>query len=164
MPGRSRFPSARRVLSWFVPGLGIKRWMLMILAGITLLALGLGMLLLDLYRTNTTDPLVLNILSYASLRFLPRLVRVLIFGGLGVGLVTYGIWGLNRALLRPFMRPGDMVLDQLRDFRRRIFRRCIDSMLSSCYSIWHDSIMSYFAKSRKCRARGTAQFNGGIDK
>jgi len=46
-------------------------------------------------------------------------VRVLIFGGLGVGLVTYGVWGLNRALLRPFMRPGEMVIDQLRTFRRR---------------------------------------------
>jgi uncharacterized cofD-like protein len=77
------------------------------------------MLLLDLYRTESSSPALLAILSYASLRFLPRLVRVLIFGGLGVGLVTYGIWGLNRALLRPFMRPGDMVLDQLRDFRRR---------------------------------------------
>ncbi len=116
---RSGFPSAQRILSWFLPGLGIKRWILLILAGVTLLGLGLGMLLLDLYRTNTTDPLVLNVLSYASLRFLPRLLRVLVFGGLGIGLVCYGIWGLNRALLRPFMRPGDMVLDQLRDFRRR---------------------------------------------
>jgi len=119
VPGRSKFPSLRRILSWFVPGLGIKRWVLMILAGVTLLALGLGMLVLDLYRTNSTDPLLLTILSYASLRFLPRLARVLIFGGLGAALVTCGIWGLNRALLRPFMRPGDMVLDQLRDFRRR---------------------------------------------
>ncbi len=116
---RSGLPSARRILSWFLPGLGIKRWMLLILGGVTLLGLGLGMLLLDLYRTNTTDPLLLSVLSFASLRFLPRLLRVLIFGGLGIGLVCYGVWGLNRALLRPFMRPGDMVLDQLRDFRRR---------------------------------------------
>src|SRR5512146_155798 len=104
VPVRSQFPSLRRVLSWFVPGLGIKRWILMILAGVTLLGLGLGMLVLDLYRTDSTDPVVLTALSYASLRFLPRLVRVLVFGGLGIGFVTYGIWRLNRALLRPFMR------------------------------------------------------------
>ncbi len=91
----------------------------MILAGITLLAVGVGMLLLDFYRTDTTNPVVLTFLSYAALRFLPRLVRVLIFGGLGVGLVAYGIWGLNRALLRPFMRPGEMVIDQLRSDQRR---------------------------------------------
>jgi len=108
-----------RFFSWFVPGLGIKRWMLMILAGITLLGLGLGMLILDLYRTNTRNSLVLTILGYASLRFLPRLLRVVIFGGLGIGLVGFGFWRLNRALLRPFMRPGEMVLDQLRTFRRR---------------------------------------------
>ena len=50
---------------------------------------------------------------------MPRLVRVLILGGLGIGLVVYGTWGLNRALLRPFLRPGHTVIDQLSDFRRR---------------------------------------------
>src|SRR5512140_299237 len=112
---RPKLPSGRRILSWFVPGLGIKRWIVLILAGVTLLGLGLGLLLLELYRTDSTNSLVLTLLSYASLRFLPRLLRVLIFGGLGIGLVTYGVWRLNRALLRPFMRPGDMVIDQLRD-------------------------------------------------
>src|SRR5512142_1688193 len=72
-----------RMFSWFVPGIGIKRWLVMILAGITLLGLGLGMVILDLYRTNTRNSLVLLLLGYASLRFLPRLIRVLIFGGLG---------------------------------------------------------------------------------
>ena len=106
-------------LRWFIPGLGIKRWMLMILTGITLLGVGLGILLLDLYRKDSSSSLLLTTLSYASLRFLPRLLRVLVFGGLGVGLVGYGIWGLNRAFLRPFVRPGEMVLDQLRSYQRR---------------------------------------------
>jgi uncharacterized cofD-like protein len=44
---------------------------------------------------------------------------VLIFGGLGLGLVIYGIWGLNRALLRPFMRPGKPVLNAVSAYRRR---------------------------------------------
>ncbi len=104
---------------WLVPGLGIKRWILLILAGITLLGLGLGIFILDLYRTNTSNPTVLSFLAYVSLRFLPRLARVLIFGALGVSLVVYGIWRLNRALLRPFVRPGDAVVDQLANFRKR---------------------------------------------
>ena len=104
---------------WFKPGLGIKRWMLIILAGITLLGIGLGMYLLDLYRTDTSNSAILTFLFLASLRFLPRLARVLILGGLGIGLVVYGTWGLNRALLRPFLRPGHTVIDQLSDFRRR---------------------------------------------
>lgn len=109
----------RRLFSWFVPGLGIKRWLLMILAGITMLGVGLGILLLDVYRTDSTNSLVITALSYAALRFLPRILRVLIFGGLGAALVGGGIWGLNRALLRPYMRPGEMVIDQLRNYQRR---------------------------------------------
>jgi uncharacterized cofD-like protein len=116
--------SARKVLrslfGWFIPGLGIKRWMLMILAGITLLGLGVAVVIVDYYRaTDTENNLVLTVLAYASLRWLPRLWRFLIFGSLGLGLLGYGLWRLNRALLRPYMRPGEMVIDQLRSFRRR---------------------------------------------
>jgi len=38
---------------------------------------------------------------------------------LGVGLVTYGIYRLNRSLLRPFIRPGQPVVDELANYRRR---------------------------------------------
>ncbi len=104
---------------WLIPGLGIKRWMLVIMLGITLLGLGLAIILLDLYRTDTTNPTVLAILGYASLRILPRLVRILIFAALGIGLVGYGFMRLNRALLSPFVRPGQAVVDQISNYRRR---------------------------------------------
>ncbi len=45
---------------WLVPGLGVKRWMLLILAGVTLLAVGTGIFLLELYRTETRNPLILE--------------------------------------------------------------------------------------------------------
>jgi uncharacterized cofD-like protein len=117
---KSRAPGGglERILRWLVPGLGIKRWMLLILAGITLLAVGSGMFLLEVYRTDTSNPFILSLLSVASLRFLPRLARVLIFAALGAGLVGYGIWRLNRALLRPFVRPGEPLVDQLASYRR----------------------------------------------
>jgi hypothetical protein len=105
--------------NWFLPGLGVKRWMLVVLAGITFLGVGLAILLLDFYRTEFSNQAFLNILSYVSLRFLPRILRVLIFGGIGVGITVFGIWGLNRALLRPFMRPGHNVLDQVAEYNRR---------------------------------------------
>jgi uncharacterized cofD-like protein len=104
---------------WFVPGLGVKRWFLLVLLGITLLGVGLAIFLLDLYRTDSTNPILLTLLSYASLRFLPRGLRVAIFAGLGVGLVAYGIWQLNRSLLRPYIRPGRAVVEDLANFRRR---------------------------------------------
>ena len=103
---------------WLVPGLRVKRWFLVVLAGITLLGVGLAILLLDLYRTDSTNPTLLEILSIASLRFLPRFLRVLIFGGLGIGVVIYGTLRLYRSLLRPFMRPGYTIVDELTNYRR----------------------------------------------
>ncbi|HAX69549.1 MAG TPA: hypothetical protein DCY14_08090 [Anaerolineae bacterium] len=104
---------------WLRPGLGVKRWLFLILAGITLLGLGFAVLLIDLYRTDSTDPFLLALLSYASLRFLPRIWRAIIFGGLGIGFVIYGIYKLNRSLLKPFLRPGSDVVDTLTEFQRR---------------------------------------------
>jgi uncharacterized cofD-like protein len=114
-----RFQGLRRFLRWFTPGLGVKRWFLVALAGMTLLGVGLALVLLDLYRTESTNQALLTFLSFASLRFLPRWVRVVVFGGLGVGMFAFGIWELNRALMRPYMRPGSHVVDQLTDYRRR---------------------------------------------
>jgi len=101
-----------------IPGIGVKRWLLLILLGITLLGVGLALSLLDVYRT-APDTWWLPLISYASLRFLARPVRVLVFGSLGIGLIAYGIWGLNRSLLTPFITPGTRLVDQISDYRRR---------------------------------------------
>ncbi|MFZ5821173.1 MAG: gluconeogenesis factor YvcK family protein [Chloroflexota bacterium] len=119
MPHFPRSYRLRRFLRWFTPGLGVKRWFLLALAGMTLLGVGLALLLLDLYRIEPANETFLALLSYASLRFLPRWVRVVVFGGLGVGMFAFGMWELNRALMRPFMRPGAHIVDQLADYRRR---------------------------------------------
>lgn len=104
---------------WFAPGLGVKRWFFLVLAGITMLGVGLGIFLLDLYRTESTNTTLLTVLSYASLRFLPRVLRVLIFGSIGIGMIVTGIWNLNRTLLSPFMKKGRPLVDELAHYRRR---------------------------------------------
>jgi uncharacterized cofD-like protein len=101
-----------------IPGLGVKRWLGMVLLGTTLTGVGLAFLVLDVYRT-APETWWLPVLSTASLRFLPRLLRAVIFGGIGVGLIAGGIWGLNRVLMAPFMRPGRRVVDALASHRRR---------------------------------------------
>ena len=106
------------MLRWLAPGLGVKRWFFLLLLGVTLLGVGLAYFLLDFYRTSISDDL-LPVLDVATLRFLPRLMRVVIFGGLGVSMISLGIWGLNRALLNPFVRPGARLVDQIAEFRRR---------------------------------------------
>jgi uncharacterized cofD-like protein len=106
------------LLRWLVPGLGVKRWVLMLLSGITLIGLGLAYLLLDIYRTNDSGHL-LPLMDVASLRFFPRPVRVAIFLTLGLGLVIFGLWELNRALLNPFLRKDRRLVDQIAEYRRR---------------------------------------------
>jgi hypothetical protein len=105
-------------LRWFIPGIGIKRWILLILLGTTLLGVGLAILLLDIYRT-APETWWLPFLSFASLRILSRPLRVLIFGGIGVSLIITGIWGINRALLAPYRRSGKDVIDDLAEHRKR---------------------------------------------
>jgi len=108
----------RDLCRWLTPGLGIKRWFLLVMVGITLFGIGLT-IALEPYRTESTNQTFLTLLYYASLEFLPPLPRVLIFGALGAVLVAYGILGLNRSLLQPFMRPGYTIVNELANYRRR---------------------------------------------
>jgi uncharacterized cofD-like protein len=101
-----------------VPGLGVKRWLGLVLLGTTLLGVGLAILILDVYRT-APETWWLPLISAASLRFLPRLLRALVFGFLGVAAILGGIWGLNRSLMAPFIQPGHRVVDTLTIHRRR---------------------------------------------
>jgi uncharacterized cofD-like protein len=108
----------RSILLWFKPGLGIKRWLLLILLGITLLGVSVASLLPDLYGTDITSDALLTLLSYVSLSFLPPILRAFIFGGLGVGMIIFGLLQLNRSILQPFIRPGSKVVNELAAYRR----------------------------------------------
>ncbi len=103
---------------WLVPGLGVKRWLLIVLLGITLVGVGLAILILDVYR-KAPETWWLPLISAASLRFLPRILRAVIFGGAGVALIVGGFLGFNRSLMAPFMKPGRRVVDTLAGYRRR---------------------------------------------
>jgi uncharacterized cofD-like protein len=110
--------AAAQYLRWLVPGLGVKRWLLVTLAGTTLIGVGLAILVLEVYRT-APETWWLPLISAASLRFIARPLRVVVFGGLGLGLIITGIYGVNRSLLTPFLRPGHPVVDALTQHRRR---------------------------------------------
>lgn len=109
----------RNLVRWFAPGLGVKRWLTLVLGGITLLGVGVGIFLLDIYRTDSSNQTLLTFLSYASLRFLPRVLRVLIFGSLGLGMVIVGLYRLNSSLMRPFIKENRPLVDELANYRRR---------------------------------------------
>jgi len=110
--------SLRRESQWFRPGLGYKRWLILVFFGTALLGLGLALIILDFYR-NAPETWWLPALAWLSLRFLDRPIRVIIFGGAGLVLVLIGIWGSNRSLLKPFVPPGKPLIEALDTFRRR---------------------------------------------
>lgn len=115
---RAAKKGALRVLRWLTPGLGIKRWLVLILFGTFLIGIGGAILVLDVYRT-APETWWLPALSWLSLRFLARPLRALIFGGLGLGSLIYGVLNMNRTLLEPYLRPGRHVVDTLVDHRKR---------------------------------------------
>jgi uncharacterized cofD-like protein len=89
-----------------------------VLFGVTLLGVGLAIFLYDFYHTDLTNPFLIEALGYGSLRFLPRILRVLIFGGLGIAMVAIGIWKLNSTLLRPFIKTDRLLVDEIANFNR----------------------------------------------
>jgi len=107
-----------RELRWLAPGLGVKRWLLVILIGAMLIGLGFAVLVLDVYR-SAPETWWLPVLSYLSLRFLERPLRAVIFGGFGLVCILFGTYKLNRALLRPYMTPGKPVLDAVSAYRKK---------------------------------------------
>ncbi len=118
---RGIFAKLRRSLRgqarWLLPGLGVKRWILVMLVGNALVGVGIGVLILDVYR-NAPNTWWLPLLSYLSLRFLSRPIRALIFGSLGLMLILRGLFGFNRSILRPFVEPGKPVIDRVASFSK----------------------------------------------
>ncbi len=95
--------------------MGVKRWLLLLIAGATLVGIGAAFLLLDLYRTG-----VLPVGAAAlTLPFLPLLGRAALFGGLGLVAMLIAVAQIQHAILAPFVRPGQDVATAVSEHRRR---------------------------------------------
>ncbi|OGO17080.1 MAG: hypothetical protein A2Z14_09290 [Chloroflexi bacterium RBG_16_48_8] len=111
---RSSGSQWRRYLRWFEPGLGVKRWLLLMVLSTALIGLGLAVILLDIYRTYPGSPW----LKILSLSPLPRVLRAVILGGSGALLLIYSAMRLNRSLMAPYVRPGTSVVETVAEHRR----------------------------------------------
>jgi uncharacterized cofD-like protein len=92
----------RPALRWLVPGMHVKRWLLLLLAGTTIVGLGVAYLLREVYVNWTFPP----VFYYLTLQFIGRAWRGLLFGFLGLGAIAVAIYQLNRSLLSAFLQPG----------------------------------------------------------
>jgi uncharacterized cofD-like protein len=103
----------RTLLKWLTPGIGIKRWLLLLACGIVLLTLGLSSLLRQL------QPLP-SLFHYLTFQFIPQGLRVVLFGMVGAVALVIGLLGINRALLAPFVETDpETIANAVYHYRQR---------------------------------------------
>jgi len=91
---------------WLAPGIGIKRWLLAVFAGLLLLALAFAHFLRQVTRDLQPEGLPGMLIDLLTLQFLPFPLRGLVAGTIGVVLVLVGAYRLIRALMDPLQRGG----------------------------------------------------------
>ena len=87
-----RDPDMRK---WLLPGMGVKRWLLLFIIGMAVLGLGVSYLAREAYVVWTLPDIFYEI----TLQFLPRWVRAAIFITASVGLTGFAVWKVNAAML-----------------------------------------------------------------
>jgi uncharacterized cofD-like protein len=99
-----------------IPGLQLKRWMLLLLVGLVLLSLGLTYLFVEFYRSVPLP----SVAAPLTLQFLPRPVRAVLFVLAGGATVGVGIWKFNQTILQAVRPAGsESLLDALYRHRSR---------------------------------------------
>ena len=91
---------------WLGPGIGIKRWLLVVFAGLLLLALAFAHFLRQVTRDLEPGGLAGMLIDILTLQFLPLALRGLIAGSVGSALVVFGAYRAIRALVDPFHKGG----------------------------------------------------------
>jgi uncharacterized cofD-like protein len=87
---------------WLSPGIGIKRWMLLVFVGLLFLALAFAYALRQATRELEPGGISQTLIDLLTLSFLPAPVRVFVVAGIGFGCVAVGAVMLIRAFMNPF--------------------------------------------------------------
>jgi uncharacterized cofD-like protein len=101
--GRSSYETLRR---WIMPGIGVKRWLLLTFVGLLILALGVAHVIRQATRDLDPGGLAGTVLDTITLQFLPYPVRGLLVILLGLVLLGAGAYRTIRALTEPFLPSG----------------------------------------------------------
>jgi uncharacterized cofD-like protein len=91
---------------WLAPGIGVKRWLLVVFSGLLLLALGVAHVIRQASQDLHPGGLTGVLIDTVTLQFLPYALRGLIVGSIGVALVLLGGVRVVRAVTEP-LRTAD---------------------------------------------------------
>src|SRR5438046_8646852 len=98
------------------PGMKVKRWVLVIVVGLTMTSLGFAYILTDIYRVQPLPEIAATI----TLQFIERPVRGALFILLGFTIFVLGMLRLNQSLLAAFVGKGNRsVVDAIYSYRLR---------------------------------------------
>jgi uncharacterized cofD-like protein len=105
--------------SWLRPGVGIKRWLLVVLLGELLLAVGLVVFIRQQGRAFAPGTPGDSVISLVSLQFLPDWARPLLLLAAGAVVVGFGLWRFMRAVVEPYAPSDTSLVDDLYQRRAR---------------------------------------------
>ncbi|MSP14529.1 MAG: YvcK family protein [Chloroflexi bacterium] len=91
----TRFPRMAAELKWLAPGMGVKRWIILLIVGTTIVGLGLAYILVNFYRELGFP----DFAFYVTLQFIPRILRGFMFLAIGIGCIALAVVRLNQSLL-----------------------------------------------------------------
>jgi uncharacterized cofD-like protein len=98
-----------RLPRWMYPGMHLKRWLVLMVLGVTMLGLGAAVLIVVGYRRLPEDSFIFALTGAG----LDRAIRGALFAFAGLALIVFGIWGLMRSIISPFVTRGDSVMEVL---------------------------------------------------
>ena len=88
------------LFKWFLPGMHIKRWLLLMVVGVAIMGLGLAYVLREAYLSGFSFP---SFVYYITLQFIPQVARGVLFMSVAVSLILFAIWKLSHSLLSAVM-------------------------------------------------------------
>ena len=83
-------------LKWLYPGMHIKRWLVLMVIGVAMMTFGLSYLVREAYLEGLRLP---GFMYWATLQFIPRYVRGVMYMSAAVGLILYGIYKFNQSVI-----------------------------------------------------------------
>jgi uncharacterized cofD-like protein len=99
---------------WLAPGIGIKRWLVVLFAGLLLLALAFAHFLRQVTHDLAPGAATGTVIDLLTLQFLPLAYRGLVVGSAGAVLLAIGAYRTIKALMGPFQKAdGDQPLVEL---------------------------------------------------
>lgn len=114
-PPSSSETRIRQLLRWLTPGLGVKRWIGLLILGTMLVGLALAFWLVEVYQGGWLPP----VLQLATLQFLTRPLRALLLIGIGGAAILYSFLRLNREIVTPLVPAGRSMVSLVEERRKK---------------------------------------------